>query len=363
LNQIRKERTADFSYPVRVNGVRLVNTTFSHSVPVSAKGKPLLDYFLGRFPYHSRQEWLQRIQAGQVLLNGIAATAETRLRTGMRVQYRMENYAEPAVPVSFREILRQGDLALVHKPAGLPVHRTGRVLVNTLVNLYRIHCGEDSWSPLHRIDAETSGLVAFARGSKALSRYATERPETAWVKLYLAVVAGAPPEQGVMDIALAEKNDDPIHTRMHPDALGRPSQTKFRRLLAGKDRALLLLRPLTGRKHQIRAHCAASGFPIVGDKMYGQDGNFYLRRSGADFTDEDYLKLGATHHLLHAFHLKIRAEDGSGITGQDPLLPDAFLEYFPELSKILPRIPEGAEFLELDANEHQPLFGRPKILR
>jgi len=112
-------------------------------------------------------------------------------------------------------------------------------------------------------------------------------------------------------------------------------------------RALLLLRPMTGRKHQIRAHCAASGFPIVGDKMYGLEGNFYLRRMQAELTAEDYSKLGAAHQLLHAFHLEIRAEDGTGITGQDMEVPVGFQEYFPNLVSELGDILQEKAFLEL----------------
>ncbi len=334
-------------------GFRRVNAVFSHTI-ATGRGDPrvaptggvsLLDYLCKRFPYHPRPVWEEKIRSGKILVDGEKVPPESEMRPGLRVEYRMKDYEEPEVPISFREIVCGGDLALVHKPAGLPVHKTSRVFVHTLANLYRLHRGDDAWSPLNRLDVETSGLVAFARGREALGKFSPQNSR--WIKIYLAAARGTAPESGRIEFPLAEKEQDPIRSRMHPDPEGKPSITWYRRLLVSAGNTLLLLRPLTGRMHQIRAHLAAAGFPVIGDKIYREEGRFYLKRLQGEIDARDLAELGAPHHLLHAFHLEIRAGDGSGIRGTDAELPLPFLELFSELSGMLPNLENGSAFRSL----------------
>ncbi len=314
-----------------MSGTRRVRATFSHTAAASESGGSFLDLLCRRFTYHTREEWIERIQDGHVLLNGASASPDTPIQTGMRLQYRMENYEEPAVPISFSEILTQGNLALVHKPAGLPVHKTGRVFVYTLANLYRQHRKDPTWAPLNRLDVETSGIVAFARGSEALRQYSPTEPGTLWKKFYLAVVHGEITSDGSVDFPLAEKPGDSIRSRMHPDPHGKRAKTLFHPLSVRNGKTLLRVQPLTGRKHQIRAHLAAIGHPIVGDKAYSLDGRHYLKRLEKELDEADYAALGASHQLLHAVHLEIRNQTGEGIVGTDSEVPEDFRKLFPDL--------------------------------
>ncbi len=319
---------------------------FSHRVPPGQNGARLAEYLSARFPYHTLPEWLGRIGDGHVRVEGRPATPETLLAVGARVEYALEDYEEPAVPLDFHDVVRAECVALLHKPAGLPVHKTGKVFVHTLANLHGLRHGRE-WSPLHRLDVETSGLVAFARGREALRRLAPTRPGTHWRKLYVAGVRGEPEAQGRLEFPLAENPADPIRSKMHPHPAGKPACTLYRRLSLSPSGALLLLRPLTGRKHQIRAHCAAGGFPVRGDKIYGCDGRFYLKRMSTPLTSADLEALGAPHHLLHALHLDIRDENGMGITGTDFEVPAAFLRAFPEWPDLAPSLPESLAWREL----------------
>ncbi len=315
-----------------MTATRRVSAVFSHIAAPNEGGVSFLDLLLKRFPYHSAEEWLTRIHAGTVTLDGKLVNPNTLIAPRMRLEYRVETYDEPAVPLDFRELVTEGDLALVHKPAGLPVHKTGKVFVNVLANLYRGFRKDDAWTPLNRLDVETSGIVAFARGKDALRRYSPGTVDSQWTKTYLAVVQGILTTGGAHDGPLAEWPEHPIRSRMqvHPD--GKAARTLYRPVEVAGDKTLVLVRPVTGRKHQIRAHLADLGFPIVGDKVYSLGGKYYLKRLDGELDVSDIAALQAPHHLLHALSLDVRDAQGAGIKGIDTNLPEHFLRFFPNLN-------------------------------
>ena len=326
---------------------RLVNATFSHSINAQSKGVELLDYLCIKFPYHRRNEWEERLQKGNLRIDGELPTASLKLLTGMRLEYRMEDYLEPEVPISFHTILKERTLALVHKPPGLPVHKTGKIFINTLSNLFREAVQDSSWAPLHRLDMETSGIVAFARGRENLKKFSPSETNTQWVKLYLAGLVGLIPEQGELSYPLLENLAGPIRSQMLPNSLGKPAKTLFHVLHRHQKNSLVLVRTLTGRKHQIRAHFAAEGFPLIGDKIYSHAGHFYLKRLEGELTEADFQQLGAPYHLLHALYLKIESEDNQGISGWDLTLPPAFLDHFPTMKTDLEFFLKSSAFQNL----------------
>ncbi len=121
---------------------------------------------------------------------------------------------------------------------------------------------------VHRLDQATSGLLLFARSStvqRELSRLFEQRQVG---KRYIAEVWGELLEaEGEIDLPLAA--DWPNRPRQQVDReRGRPSLTRWRRLVSKDGRSRLLLEPLTGRAHQLRVHCLAIGHPIVGDALY-----------------------------------------------------------------------------------------------
>lgn len=122
---------------------------------------------------------------------------------------------------------------------------------------------------VHRLDAETTGVMLFAKSQGAVESYSELFESRRMEKIYLAVVAGKPPqEQWSCRLKLA--NDPRQVGRMKVDARnGKPAETHFRVLQTGRDRSLIEARPVTGRTHQIRVHLAQSGCPILGDELYG----------------------------------------------------------------------------------------------
>jgi tRNA pseudouridine32 synthase/23S rRNA pseudouridine746 synthase len=121
----------------------------------------------------------------------------------------------------------------------------------------------------HRLDRDTSGCLVLGRHHKALEKLALLFKQGKIQKTYWAIVEGQPAgEEGLIDLPLA-KRDQTRGWWMKVDALGQPSQTRWKVVARMENFSFVALQPLTGRTHQLRVHCAAQGWPILGDPIYG----------------------------------------------------------------------------------------------
>ena len=141
---------------------------------------------------------------------------------------------------------------------------------------------------VHRLDAETSGILLFAKSQGALDAYSELFEQRRMEKTYLAVVAGAP-KQPEWTCLLKLSQDSHRPGRMRVDARhGKEAETRFRVLQTRTGRTLLEAYPRTGRTHQIRVHLVESGCPVVGDAFYGRANDGFelgLRAVRLAFTD------------------------------------------------------------------------------
>jgi tRNA pseudouridine32 synthase / 23S rRNA pseudouridine746 synthase len=173
--------------------------------------------------------------------------------------------------IGSRVLYRDGMMLVIDKPAGLPVHpgpKGGETLASHLDAL-RFGLPRKPQAA-HRLDRDTSGCLVLGRHPKALALLGDLFRENRIAKTYWAVVEGGPhAETGEIDLALAKRSPDPRSWWMKADPAGLPSLTRWRVLARGDGAALLALEPVTGRTHQLRVHCAAAGFPIRGDAVYG----------------------------------------------------------------------------------------------
>jgi 23S rRNA pseudouridine1911/1915/1917 synthase len=156
-------------------------------------------------------------------------------------------------------------LAVVIKPAGLVVSGNQfKTLVNALPNNVQLSKEKDALpypKPVHRLDAQTSGLVLVAKTATSVVSLSKLFEEKQIEKEYCAVVVGKPDDSGVINLAI-EKQE---------------AESSFQVLktipsLKNEYLSLVKLSPKTGRTHQLRIHMVSIGFPIVGDKLYGEEG-------------------------------------------------------------------------------------------
>lgn len=174
-----------------------------------------------------------------------------------------------------RLLYRDGLMLVINKPAGIAVHRGPKGGESLEDHFHGLRFGLPRDPALaHRLDRDTAGCLVLGRHRKALDQIGKMFRHGQVAKTYWAVVEDGPQEEsGLIDMPLGRLNADRGWWMKH-DPLGQPSQTLWQvrgrgRDAAGKPVAFLELKPLTGRTHQLRVHCATSGYAIVGDAIYG----------------------------------------------------------------------------------------------
>jgi 23S rRNA pseudouridine1911/1915/1917 synthase len=209
------------------------------------------------------------------------------------------------------EILHEDEwLIAVDKPAGMVVHPTYRNVDGTLLDELRARHSGDSLAVVGRLDKLTSGVVLLAKSAEihaALQKYwhAAEKD-------YLAIVDGdVGLERGEIELPLGTDPADRRRRMVRPD--GAPSLTRFERLAHSSaiGRSLLRCRLVTGRRHQIRVHLAARGWPIVGDALYGT------------------ARVDLARHALHAWRLSLRHPASRVPLGFEAPVPKELVSLYP----------------------------------
>ena len=210
-----------------------------------------------------------------LFVNGAPAHTDCDVCPGDRVRVVLEERTEGFDPEPMAlSILYEDECFLaVDKPAGLLVHPSPQKNSGTLANgvlYYLRQTGQAAGiHPVTRLDRDTFGVVLLAKNANMHDRFCRMLREKRLEKTYLASVYGQPP-QDMGSIALPVYKVGGGSLIRVVDERGQPAQTQYRVLERAEKTALLELHPLTGRTHQLRLHCMASGFPILGDPQYTQ---------------------------------------------------------------------------------------------
>lgn len=218
-------------------------------------------------------------------VNGEPAHTNRLLAPGDLVEVRIEE-AAPDFPAEDGplDILYEDEcLIVLDKPAGILVHpsfsRQTGTLANRLSGYYRRTGQACAVHVLTRLDRDTMGVVIFAKNAWAHWLLMEELDAGRIEKVYEALTVGGPDaDEGLIDLPIAKRPNPSLLRCVSPE--GKPAQTRFRVLERGlpgpphgPDLCRLELRPLTGRTHQLRIHCAHLGFPILGDPQYQAPGD------------------------------------------------------------------------------------------
>lgn len=215
---------------------------------------------------------------------------------------------------------------IVDKPAGWLVHPTRPDGTFTLIDWLREQYPGEFLSLVSRLDRETSGLLLVARGKENASILGKMQQRREIHKTYLAIVHGRPPDSGVIDQPLdrlGKHQPSRIYIRQAVVPGTYPALTEFKTLGTRihpehGEISLVEASPKTGRLHQIRAHFDHLGFPVVNDKIYGKNDEYFL-----NFIDKVFPKSNKMgRHCLHSSKLSFTLCSGSevkkvGVRGQN----------------------------------------------
>ena len=257
----------------------------------------------------NKLKWQNRI-----LVNGVPQHNDFTVSPGDVITAQLDE-PKPEYPAEDGEltVLYEDDHILaVDKPAGMLIHPSHATMTGTLANrviAYYQKSGQNAaFHPITRLDRDTFGIVLLAKNAHVHAKLNELLSEGKLEKTYHALVYGGPEtDSGIIDAPIARRELPSLLRYVNQD--GKPSRTEFAVLERQETCCLLALKPITGRTHQLRVHCAYKGFPILGDPQYGN-------AESLAYSD----KLGLTHQLLCAKSLAFPHP----ITGEPMMLASQF---------------------------------------
>ncbi len=278
----------------------------------------------------SRLKWTPQ----GITVNGERCPVNVKLSAGDLVEVRMEEETSTDIlpqhiPI---DIIHEDDhLLIVNKPPHIIVHPTHGHYVNTLANAVAYYWQQTGkqhrFRPIHRLDQETSGVLAIAKNPYAHQQLSIQFQERRVKKSYIAIVHGAPyPMEGRIEGPIDRRAPGDYVRIVRPD--GASAVTEYRVMDTIGAFSRVEVKPQTGRTHQIRVHMRHIGCPIVGDKLYGFD---CVQVEGGESSKEEWgTGYPIDRHALHAATLSfLHPEDSREVHYEAPMPADmqALLAY------------------------------------
>jgi RluA family pseudouridine synthase len=233
-------------------------------------GVAVEQYFSSRFPYQTRQAWIDQILNGDITLNGEKARLGCILQEGDRIITHAGVRQEPPADRRLKVVYQDSHIRVFSKPAPIPVHPSGRYFQNSMTEVLKEMFPEEVPRPVQRLDATTTGLIVFARSRQAAGFLMKEFQGHRVDKKYLALVKGRPTQEQFTVTApigvVAGAQRGVGEGIKNP----KPAITQVEVLTSSPTHSVLKVTPLSGRTNQIRVHLSSQGLPILNDEVYGE---------------------------------------------------------------------------------------------
>ncbi len=218
--------------------------------------------------------FLSKVKLGGVFLNGENVHMRATVQNGDRIElYFPEEKSEgiPPIDLPLEILYEDAHMLAVCKPKNMPTHPSKGNSLPTLANAVMHYFGKDFvFRAITRLDRDTSGIVLIAKTQYAAAKLSSDMKAGRFTKIYTAVITGIPEEKsGRIDAPIRREAEGQMRRIVAED--GKRAVTEYEMLYVREDgNAVLSLRLLTGRTHQIRVHTAHIGHPLLGDFLYGE---------------------------------------------------------------------------------------------
>jgi len=302
---------------------------------VAPSEKTRMDVYLARkFPDYSRSFFQKMFSSGAIMINGdVVRDKNTTVKGGEVISFvippargNVGDFSKtPECDITLDIIHEDEDIIVVNKQAGMVVHPACGHPDGTLTDALKVY-SKNAWQPYlaHRLDKDTTGVIIAAKNMRARDILARQFKSRHVRKVYIAIVKGIVNfKKASIDAPLGRKPSNRFIVSVGEGAKMRESYTEAEKILDGKGWSALIVRPQTGRTHQIRAHFAFIKHPILGDAMYGGSPSDDIAR--------------ATRPLLHAYSITFRHPRDGREVGYTAPLPEDMLSVAPGLGQIFDR--------------------------
>ena len=312
----RTTTSSDSTHRDGLHSSDVLNRGYSYATIISSEyhGQTLLSHLASLYPHSTPQGWQQKLNNGEVTLNGDIATGRESITLGQTLVWNRPPWIEPDCPQQFEVLFEDPHLLAVDKPSGLPTLPGGGFLENTLLRL--VQRRTPNANPVHRLGRATTGIVLFAKTREAASSLFGTWNTSKVQKVYRALAQNSAQHDAYEILT-------PIGLVPHPligsvwaaKVTGKPSKSLAKVISRTISTTTFEVSLHSGRPHQIRIHLASIGHPLVGDPLYGLTGQPLDSLPGLP---------GDGGYFLHAQYLRFQHPVTGERINLEAALPEGF---------------------------------------